>query len=192
MSNVVNNLLINGASGVTVGGTGTAIKYFPTVPGASIGVNSTSNGYLRVPGNNAANGQRLSVRAGGNFEVGAGGTCPTVTLALYPVTFVGTVGTIGATAIVSYASTLQNLTGTNYPFALNAELCGDSGSGLVQILSGQILVDGTNTAATPGLVTGLTAINFANSIPFGVVMAVTFSVSESGNSATLFQFDLQQ
>ena len=198
MASVITNLLINGASGITVGGTGVGIKYFPTVPGASIGVASTNNGYLLVPANNVVNGQRMSVRATGNFAVGdITGACPTVTIGLYPVTFTGGLSTasIGATAIISQVSALQANINALYPWALSVDLAGDSGSGLVQQLSGAIVIDGVNTNLTAGLVTGLSKINFGalpqgQTAPFGLVIGVTFSISEAGNTATMYQFDL--
>lgn len=201
MANVITNLQVNGAQGVTVGGTGTAIKYFPFVPGSSIGVNSSNNGYLLIPAGNIVNGQRLSIRATGNFAVGdLTGPCPTVTIGLYPVTFTGGLSTasIGSTAIVSAVSTTQANINAVYPWALIVDMAGDSASGLVQTLSGAIVIDGVNTSATAGLTTGLTKINFAPGTtlpasgqvaPFGLVVGVTFSVSEAGNTATLYQFD---
>src|SRR5271156_4184182 len=118
MAVTVANLLANGVTPSTVSGGGTTIKYFPQLPGVSIGVPATKNGYVMWPGNNAANGQNLSITATGNFEVGAGGTCPAVTIGLYPVTFLGSVGTPVSTPIVSYASTLQANVGAFYPWAL--------------------------------------------------------------------------
>ena len=177
------------------------IKYFPFVPGSSIGVNSSNNGYLLIPAGNIVNGQRLSIRATGNFAVGdLTGPCPTVTIGLYPVTFTGGLSTasIGSTAIVSAVSTTQANINAVYPWALIVDMAGDSASGLVQTLSGAIVIDGVNTSATAGLTTGLTKINFAPGTtlpasgqvaPFGLVVGVTFSVSEAGNTATLYQFD---
>lgn len=202
MASVLTNLLINGAGGITVGGTGIGTKYFPTVPGASIGVASTNNGYLLVPANNVVNGQRMAVRATGNFAVGdITGACPTVTIGLYPVTFTGGLSTasIGATAIISQVSTLQANINALYPWALNADLSGDTGSGLVQALSGSIVCDGVAGSFSAALVTGLTKINFAPGstlpasgqvAPFGLVVGVTFSISEAGNTANMYQFDL--
>src|SRR4029077_737040 len=69
MPETIVNLLINGASPVTVGGTGTSAKLFPAVPGASIGVNSTAVGYLNIPGNNAVNGQALTVTVVGSYTL---------------------------------------------------------------------------------------------------------------------------
>jgi len=193
MSQPVTNLLINGLNPVSVGGTGTAIKYFPIVPGASIGVASTKNGYLYVSGNGSANGQQLSVRASGNLNVGAGAvSSPLVTVGLYPVTFVGTVGTIVSTAIISQQSTTaMEPTQAAIPWALNVNLIGDTLSGLVQAIGGAIAIDGTAGTFSTGLVTGLTAINFSNPIPYGVVVGVTFSQSESGNNANMYQFEIQ-
>ena len=102
MATVIANLLINGLSGVTVGGSGSTVKIFPTAPGASIGVASTKNGYVYIPGNGAVNGQRLAVRATGTFST-LGEVSPTVTLGLYAYTFVGTVGTLIVTPVYSQA-----------------------------------------------------------------------------------------
>jgi hypothetical protein len=203
MANVITNLQVNGAQGVTVGGTGTSQKFFPFIPGASIGVNSSQNGYLLIPAGNIVNGQRLSVRATGNFAVGdLTGPCPSVTIGLYPVTFTGGLSTasIGSTAVISAVSTLQANINALYPWALIVDMAGDTGSGLVQTLSGAIVIDGVNTSATAGLTTGLTKINFAPGTtlpasgqvaPFGLVVGITFSVSDQGNTATMFQFDVQ-
>ncbi len=182
-------LVVNGGSPVSVSGTGTTIKYFPQNSYIPVGQTSstTAIGYLNAP-NQVLNGQQFVVKAGGNFEVGAGGTCPSVLIGLYPVSYSGITPTIGSTAILSYSSTLQNLTGTNYPWALSAKFAGDTGSGLVQQIKGSIVVDGANTNLVAGLVTGLSGINFNNAIPFGFVVGVTFSVSEAGNAASMYQF----
>ena len=206
MANFIKNLLINGQNPVTVGGTGTTVKFFPMQPGASIGVASIKNGILFVPDNNEANGQRMSATASGNFTIGSGAaTSPAVTIGLYPVTFANTTAVtnsnpsalgltstavIGATPILSATlAAASDLTGF-YPWALTCDLEGDSQSGLVQLLSGSIVIDGAGTAATIGLVSGLTGINFANAAPYGVVVGVTFSVSDPGASANMFQFSL--
>jgi len=204
MANVIANLLANGVTGSVVGGTGTTIKYFPSIPGASIGVASTNNGYILMPANNAVNGQRLNFTATGNFAVGdITGACPTVTLGVYPVTFTGGLSTavIGSTAIVSAVSTTQANINALYPWALQLDFAGDTGSGLVQKLSGQLVMDGVSTSVTAGLITGLTGINYAPGstlpasgqvAPFGLVVGVTFSISEAGNTATMYQCVLQQ
>jgi hypothetical protein len=203
MSQIVKNLLINGQNPVTVGGTGTTTKFFPAVPGSGIGVTSTKNGFLFVPDNNEANAQRLNVTASGNFTIGSGATTsPAVTIGLYPVTFTGSAqinsnpsalgltstASIGATPILSATfAGASDLTGF-YPWALTCDLQGDSSSGLVQLLSGSIVIDGTGTASTIGLVSGLSGINFATVAPYGVVVGVTFSVSDPGALANMYQF----
>src|SRR5271156_1148995 len=107
MATTVANLLINGLSGVTVGGSGSTVKIFPTAPGASIGVGSTKNGYLYIPGSGAVNAQRLSVRATGTFST-VGEASPTITLGLYAYPFVGTVGTLITTPIYSQLLSAAN------------------------------------------------------------------------------------
>src|ERR1700677_35486 len=204
MAQGIKNFLINGAGPGTGGGKGTLPKYFPAQPGSGIGVTSTKNGFLFVPDNNEANGQRLTVAASGNFTIGSGATTsPAVTVGLYPVTFANataqinsnpsalgltSTATIGATPIISATfAAASDLTGY-YPWALTCDLEGDSTSGLVQVLSGSIVIDGTGTSATIGLVSGLTGINFASVAPYGVVVGVTFSVSDPGALANMYQF----
>lgn len=205
---VIKNLLINGASPVTVGGTGATQKIFPYVPGPSIGVAANSSspfygvGVLAVPGNNELNGQNMLVSACGNFEVGAGGACPNVTFKLLAATSLanlsaGTYTTLGT----SGAITAQNLDNVFYPWSLEFYINGDTGSGIVQG-TGEFLIDGTyvgngSNAGAQGVLgtTGgwsqLSGINFSGATPaFYLAVGVTFSVSESGNSANMYQFQL--
>jgi hypothetical protein len=209
MAQPITNLLINGANPVTVGGTGTAIKYFPAVPGASIGVASLKNGILFVPGNGEGNSQRMAVRACGNFTIGTPGVgvaSPAVTVALYPVTFpnsaavansnpsaqaLTSTAVIGSTPIVTQTFAAASDAGGYYPWALTVDLQGDTLSGLVQQVAGNIVIDGTAGTFTPGLVTGLTGINFSNPVPYGLVVGVTFSVSDAQALSNMYQFDLQ-
>lgn len=196
MAEVIANLLLNGLNPVTVGGTGTAIKYFPNVPGASIGVASTKNGYLYCPGVGKANAQRLTVRASGNFTIGTPGggvASPAVTVGLYPVTFSGNTPagtpTIGS-AIVSQILAAANDSFGYYPFALDVDLQGDNLSGIVQSLAGNIVIDGTAGSFSTAAI--LSSVNMLAPVPFAFVVGVTFSVSDSLASANLYQFDLQQ
>lgn len=194
MAQTLTNYAVNGSTPSTVGGTGVGIKYFPNLPGASIGVNNTTpsstsaNGQMTVPGSNRLNGQYFTVNAAGNFEVGAGGTCPTVTIALYANK--GTVTSPSYTTLATTtAITAQNLTGTFYPWYLQVSLQGDSGSGIVQ---GKFNYQVDATASVSNTLTNnLSGINFATEPPFGLVIGITFSVSETGNSANLYQFSLE-
>lgn len=205
MASTIKNTLINGINPVTVGGTGITIKYFPAAPGASIGVASLKNGILFVPDNGEANGQRITIKAGGNYLIGvdAPSASPSCTIGLYPVTFanatavansnpastLASTAVIGATAIVSQTQTL-NIVGAA-PWALQVDLLGDSTSGLVQLCSGSIVMDGTAGTVTAGLVSGLSGINFSSVAPYGLVVGVTFSVSDAQASANMYQFYLE-
>src|ERR1700679_817170 len=155
MAQPIQNLLINGISPVTVGGTGTTLKLFPNSPGVSIGVASTKNGYLYCPDNNSVNNQRGSVRASGNFTIGSGtASSPNVTVGLYLATFAGNIPsgavTIGAqttapytvaTAIISQTfNGSSDLLVAGYPWALNVDLQGDNTSGVLQAMSGNIAI----------------------------------------------------
>ena len=201
MAQTIAQYQVNGATPSTVGGTGTGIKCFPNLPGPSIGVsnltptltgsNSTSNpkGQLDVPGSNRLNGQQFHVLASGNFEVGAGGACPNVTIGIYANTGTKVLGgAVITTLAVSQAITTQSLDGVFYPWYVDVTLQGDTQSGIVQgNFTGK--TDGTVWTNSSNILTNnLSAVNFSTTEPaFGLIVGVTFSVSESGNSANLFQ-----
>ena len=177
---------------------------FPNAPGASISVASTKNGYLYAPDNNKINNVRITVKAAGNFSIGTGAsTSPSVTVALYPVSFKGNVPTgavtiggqttapyTGATAIISQTFTgASDLTVGGYPWTLLCDLQGDNTSGLLQAVSGSICIDGTAgtfTASVP-----LSSVSMNSPVPFGFVVGVTFSVSDSGATANMYQFQME-
>jgi hypothetical protein len=197
MAMVQTNLLVNGISPVTVGGTGTAIKYFPIAPGASIGVSSTKSGYLYIPGNASANGQRMSIRGSGSFTIGtpgAGVASPAVTVGLYSATFLngnpGSTATVNATAVLSQQFAAASDVLPPYGFSFLCDIVCESGSGLARIVSGSNEIDGTAGTVTVGLISGLTSINMSSPVPFALLCGVTFSVSDAQASASLFQFDL--
>jgi hypothetical protein len=176
----------------TLTGVGKTTQFFPPALNKSIGVQSTAIGYVAVPGSNAANCRQFAVRATGNFEVGSGGGCPAFTLGLYLVSFANaaSVGVIGATPVASVTSTAQNSYGTFYPWALKVNLAGSNGAGFIQILSGGWLcVDGVNATVSAGLTTG-NGFNFANPVPVGFAVGVSFNPFEPGNNTTLTQFAL--
>ena len=201
---VLSNLLCNGLTPVSTGGSGTSLKLLPQLPGASIGVASTKNGYVYCPDNGQANGQRMQAIASGDFTIGGGPnfTSPAVTVALYFVTFAGNVpaglATIGGQTVAPYtgATTLitQTFVGSSdvlaagYPWALSVDLMGSQNSGLVQTLSGSIAIDGVAgsfSASVPG-----SGINFNSAIPFALVVGVTSSVSDTSFLANMFEFQL--
>lgn len=212
MAQPVTNLLINGLNPSSVGGTGTTIKYFPFQPGVSIGVASSKApsgaGVLFAPGNGEANGQRMSIRASGNLTISGDTSSPNITLGLYPVTYVGTVGTIGATAILSQTLTAS---GTTEPFAvlpwaLSADIVadglvaqpfqaggpfGNGGSGIAMLVAGFSQIDVTASGQVSGIViAGLSNVNMNAAIPFGLCVGITFSQSSAANAANMYQFDL--
>lgn len=201
-----NNWPISGTYPVTVGGTGTTAKYFP-VPSGQIGITGTAPsstnafGQLAVPGGNRLNGQQFEIRATGNFEVGSGGACPNVKIDLVANT--GTITSPTYTVIANSGQiTAQNLTGTWYDWALTAVVNGSTQSGTLQgryTFAADGAVQKSNTAldnTLTGLVFGPTAAiaqsaNQATTDPvFGLLVRVTFSVSEPGNSANMFEFGL--
>src|SRR4029077_10810347 len=199
MAAVITNFLINGLNPVSVGGTGTTVKYFPNASGnftSGVTPSSVKNGYLFVPDSGKVNNQRLAVRASGNWTVGTGATSsPATTIGLYPVTFAGNVPTgtptIGA-AIISQqlaGASEGGAPGTFYPWALTADLAGDNTSGIVTALGGSIVMDGV--AGSFSVANVLTGVNMLSAVPFALLVGVTFSVSDPGALANMYQFDLQ-
>jgi hypothetical protein len=194
---VFNNYQISYSNPVTVGGTGTAPKYFqPPSGNFSTGVGaytgpsaSTGSGQLAVPGDNQLNGQRFNITAAGDFEVGSGGACPSVTIDLVANT--GTVPAPVWTIIASTgAVTTQSLTGVFYPWYISADVQGTTASGIIQGTFSAV-VDNVLQNSTPKVILAtLSGLNFFNNPVFGLAVRVTFSVSESGNSANMYQFQL--
>jgi hypothetical protein len=195
MSQVFANWQINGANPVIVSGTGTAKKYFPAPSGNfTSGVSTTpsstnATGQLNIDGDNQLNGQVFTVTAAGDVEVGNGGACPSITITLEANT--GTLTSPTYTVIASTgAITAQANTNVLYPWFLRATIIGTSGAGTIggiQVGS----VDNTNAPAAGTLTNVLSGLDFTAFPVFGLVVAVAFSVSESGNKARMYQFDVQ-
>lgn len=198
MSQVLANYQVNGNFPVTVGGTGTAIKYFPApsrnfTAGAGLTPSSTNaNGQLNVPGNNRLNAQWFEVVAAGNFEVGAGGACPSVTIGVYAQTSAILTSPSYTLLATTGAITTQNLDGVFYPWVIQMQLEGDSGSGLLQGRFSSIVNNVNTSTQNIPLSSNLSGLNFAAEPVFGLVVGVTFSVSEAGNSANMYEFQLSQ
>ena len=193
MAQTIANYSINGANPSTVGGTGTAIKYFPNLPGPSINVANTTPsatnaaGQLLVPGNNQLNGQPFSVIAAGNILAGSGGGSTTITVAIYANT--GTVSSPTYSTLATGSFAAEVVDNVAYPFYIEAKLQGDTLSGIVMGTQ-FVLIDNVIETVLAHTTTALTGINFATNPPFGLVCGVTFGTSESGNSANLYRFSI--
>lgn len=195
MSQPGTNYAINGSSPTTVGGTGTTVKYFPNVPGPSIGVSNTtpsstsSAGQLNVLGSNTLNGQRFTINLTGNVSIDPAISCPTVEIALYANT-----AAIGASPSYTKIATTGAVTAGNFDnedFALSVTLFGTTASGVVQG-SQQCFFNAALVNSTPkALTANLSGINFGAATPFGLVVGVTFSVSGAQNVGRLYQFVLE-
>lgn len=190
---VIADFLVNGLNPSVVGGTGTTVKYFPALLGGfnvqSTAPSATSAaGQLGVPGNNVLNGQLFNVKAVGNFIAGSSAGSETVTVSLYANT--GTVTSPSYTAIASTGAFAPPVDGVEHSFAINAELYGDTLSGIV---GGDYIayVDGLKQNSTPKDGVALTGINMGASLPFGLVVGVTFSVSNASNAAKLYTLQVQ-
>jgi hypothetical protein len=201
---VLADFQVNGLFPSVVGGTGASAKYFPRNMAYNAGAtwvaspltpSSTSPvGALWVPGDNKLNGQQFNVRATGNFTAGSSASSETVTIQLFAVT--GTQASPTYTAMGSTGAFAPPVDGVAHSFALNFSLYGDTGSGIV---GGQYVaeVDGLKQNSTPGNATALTGINFGSGntalyqgAPFGLVVGVTFSISNAANTASLYQLQV--
>lgn len=190
---VINDFAVNGTFPATVGGTGTAVKYFPRLLGSSIGVESvapsatSSKGQLVVPGFNELNGQWFDVFCGGDIVSGAADSSVTATVILYAQTAADG-ATPSYTAIASTGAVTASLTGTSYNWSIKASLFGTTASGVVRGTQYSIL--GTTQNALAALTNNLSSINFGNATPFGLVVGVTFGSSDASNSAAMNQFQI--
>ena len=191
MPDFISNLLINGASPVTVGGTGTSAKYFPAVPGASIGVNSANVGYVYIPGNNAVNGQRLSAVITGSYTLDpTDASSPSIT-----VEVVATKNPTAASPTYTVIATSGGVSSSGVgaaseSFGFSIQFFGDNVSGLV---SGtyNCIMNGAQKNSPPAVLTNnLTGVSFSQAVPFALAVRITFSVTGAANSASLYQFGI--
>lgn len=179
-------------------GRGTTPKYFGAPSGNfTSGVSTTPSstnafGQLPVRGDNEFNGQRFIVEASGDFQVGNGGACPSVTFDLQANT--GTITTpVYTTIATSGAVTAQTNTNVAYPWAVAVTITGTTAAGTISGTQTWV-VDNTVGVSNGALTSVLSGLNFLgggalNNLPvFGLVMRVTFSVSEPGNKANMYLF----
>jgi hypothetical protein len=192
MGQVNTGYTIQGAFPSTVGGTGTTRKYFPNVPGPSIGVSNltpsstNAKGQLNVLGSNKLNGQVFTIDVVGAVSIDPTISCPAITIDLQANT-----GTLASPTYTTIATT-GAVTAGNFdgePFRISANFSGDSISGQLQGTY-SALFNGSLVNSTPKASTTLSGLNFVTEPVFGLVVGVTFSVSGTNNLAYLYQFTL--
>jgi len=206
MSNVL-DFGVNGLTPSKVGGTGTAVKYFPRPlpgwagaagagPGGSLPTTPSSAsavGALWLPAQNVFNGQQFNVLASGSFGSDSGDPSGTVNIAVYAVT--GSLSSPVYTALGQTGAVAPTFASAQ-PWAVDLSLIGDSDSG---ILSGSYLAVDGNAIVTPAVVlTRLTGFNFNTGNPalqqgavLGFVVGVTFGTSDATNKASLYEFTIE-
>jgi hypothetical protein len=181
----------NAPTAATVGGTGTVGKVFPLLSNSSVAATLTAFGSGRLEG------QQFVVRASGKVFVH--GTTPTVLLTLAKGTSL-TLASDTAVAVMASAATL--VTAATYPWAIEVKCQGDSTSGIVQVISSSISINGVAASVTNANLTGINLgvqAPLVNGLPpltsnepsINLVMAVTFGVSDALNLATMTQFSLE-
>lgn len=203
---VIADFGVNGGNPSVVGGTGTAIKYFPRLLGTSIGVQSVAPsatsavGQLVPPAFNELNGQLFRVRMAGDVLAFTGGTTYNVTLSANTGTAASpTYVVIASTGLITLASATKTI------WSIDAVLFGTTNAGQVSGWYDSVttIANGTgafkaqsatgldNVVAASGLNynTGLTSSG-NQGVPFGLVAAVTFATSLASNSASLYQFQV--
>jgi len=198
---VIRDFQVNGLNPSTVGGVGTAAKYFPRILGTagpgggfSAAPSATSAaGQLDVPAFGELQGNAFRVKAAGDVLPFTGGGNVTIDL----VANTGTIASPSYAAIASTgAVTLASATPVNW--YLEATLIGTNNSGATPgLLSGNFLGSLNNTlidlTAITNPPTGLDFVKGQASPQgnvFGLVVRVTFSVSLAQNFARLYQFQI--
>ncbi|HXQ35110.1 MAG TPA: hypothetical protein VN843_13935 [Anaerolineales bacterium] len=201
---------VNGQFPSSVGGTGTAIKYFGRNAAFAAGATWTNpatpsstnaNGALIVPADNKLNGQLIEVVASGAFLPSSAITSSeTVKVELYAVTgsFASPTYTLLADINGGFA---PGVDGIWYNFAFDVCLQGNNDSGIVGGFYTSV-VNNTVERNNVALQNSLTGIVFGSSSsasnqtpgalggPFGLVVGVTFSQSDAGNKAKLYEFSI--
>lgn len=198
----IDNLLLNGNTPVTVGGTGTTAKFFPAVPGPSINVASPNIGYIHCPAANAANNQRLHVIAGGNVTVDPTIACPTFRVELVATKDVTASPVVYVSIADSTAEQPGEISGDAFatqPWSIDTWLQVDGTLGVMQGYS--FIMVGGELDVVPTVGAGLSntfvGVNMQNGVkpgsaPFALAVRVTFGTSAAGNTASMYQFALEQ
>lgn len=192
---VINDFQVSGLFPSVVSAASTAVQYFPRLLGSSIGVQSvapsaaSAAGQLVVPGNSELEGQFFKVLVAGNIISGADASETAI------IDLVANTGTISTPSYTVIASTglvdIDVVAPGNHVFGISATLLGTSASGIVGGVY-SATVDGVLKNSTPKQTTALSGINLAASLPFGLVVRVTFSAADSANVAKLTQFQIAQ
>ena len=205
MSYPVQDAGFNGQFPSTVGGTGSAKKYFPRNVPSSAGAQwvvspatpSTANatGALWLFGENRLNGQLLDVYATGDFTPASTATSETVTVTLEAVT--GSLTAPTYTVLASTGAFAPGVDGIAYNFSIWAEIFGDTNSGIVGGTQFSQINNTVSNASVTALTNSLTGINFnvgnpllPQSAPFGLVIGIQFGASNAANKANLYQFSI--
>ena len=189
----VANLLINGANPVTVGGLGITAKYFPFEPGPSIGVASSKVGYIYAPGGNAANNQLLHVIALGNVAPDPTIACPTFRVEVVATTNPAATTPTYVSIFDSSADALGEVSGDatlTQPWSMDGWLQVDGTGGVMQ---GRFTyTQGGEVDAVSALSNVLINVNMSTFPPFALAVRVTFGTTAAANTASMYQFALEQ
>lgn len=201
MSNVL-DFSVNGVFPSKVGGTGTAVKYFPRPLGPSIGVapltpSATSAvGALFIPGGNVYNAQQINVLATGTFGNDTGDPSGTVLIKLYAVT--GSLTAPTYTALAATATMTPSALGIVNNWAIDAILYGDGASGILggsfsAYQNGQLSgsANQNSLATISGLDFNLGNSKLGQGAVLGLVVGVTFGTSDASNTASLYEFTIE-
>jgi hypothetical protein len=197
--NIVAGYPVSAFAPSVVGGTGTSAKYFPYVPGASIGAVRTTPsansgvGMLKVLGNGRLDGVRMHVDAVGSIVVDSSIACPAVTIELVANDNPQTDGHNPHWVVIGTSGSLttHDALGAGEPFAISEDLYMDSRTKELQGLY-TFLFSNNLESSTPAVISNqINNIDPNADVPFGLALRVTFSVSGAANAAYLTQFNLQ-
>lgn len=183
---VLADFQVNSLNPAKISGTGTGDFYFPR-PNGSLFVApatpsvSSAAGQLAFPGENELNGQQAKVVAAGSAT-----TSQSSTVILTLLANTGTVATPSYTTLATV--TTGAIATTSISWFLEADLVVDSTSkqlsGVYWGVANNTLVDLTAISAPTN------PPNPALTLPFGIVMKVSFGTGATANSAQLFQLQV--
>lgn len=170
----------------SLGASSTAILTFGLVPPPGSALTPTQAAVLNIQGSSRMEGKRFTVRASGRVTFGTTST-PTINFGMYSGT---SLTSTNNTLLGALGSAASQTVSTTVPFSYQADLQGDSTSGIVQGKFGMIInnIVTADAQITSNSNAGLTGVNFASEPALQFVFAVTFGVSDVKNLAVLDEF----
>jgi hypothetical protein len=183
---VLADFQVNSLNPSKISGTGTGDFYFPRPNGSLFVAPSTPSassaaGQLAYPGENELNGQEAIIVAAGSAT-----TSQSSTVILTLLANSGTVATPAYTTIATVTTAAIATTSINWVLEAHVNI-----NSVTKLLDGMYFSMANRTAAGPTAVPATTnPVDPSVSLPFGIVMKVSFGTGATANSANLYQLQV--